>query len=114
MKVGDRVKIARGEHQGRTGTITETAGRIEALDRVLRPSPVREILKSNLVVPAGCHAVALDEPSDGLTVARIEIFSVNLLIPVEECSTARDRQSIRVMMFGQSNYSETPDREGSE
>lgn len=95
MKIGDRVRIARGEHEGRIGTIVDTKDKLEALDRVLRSSPTRELLKSKLQVPDGCQAVALDVPLDplGLTVERVEVFSVSLLIPVEPW----ERQPIRVI-----------------
>lgn len=69
MKPGDRVIVLRGEHEGRTGTITDAADNIAALRSAILPGPTRNKIEQQLEVPKGCHAVRIDAPAAVLTVS---------------------------------------------
>lgn len=84
MKIGDRVRITRGEHAGRLGVIVDTAEQLNALDRLLKASKLRDSMRQRLTVPEGCQAVKMDITAPDLAADRTAVFSETLLIPVED------------------------------
>lgn len=69
MRTGDRVIVLRGEHEGRTGTITDAADNIAALRSAVLPGPTRNKIELQLEVPAGCRAVRIETPAAVRTVS---------------------------------------------
>lgn len=86
MKPGDRVRIIRGDYEGRTGTVVDAAdhvaSQIEAVRGLLRPSPVRERIEGNLQIPPGCIAVMLDQNGGPVRAVSVEAGDVVPLRPV--------------------------------
>lgn len=82
MKPGDRVRVLRGPHEGRTGRITDVSARRQAVDAVLKPSELRTRLLAKLDVPADHRAVQLDHdaPRDMGRMDSLEIIPANFLM----------------------------------
>lgn len=93
MKFGDRVRVVRGEHEGRIGTVTDVAARRAAVDAILKPSETRTRLLAKLNVPVGYHAVQLDPvPSRPPLVGRtdsLEILNEDFLVRAEDTGPVR-------------------------
>jgi hypothetical protein len=62
MKPGDRVRVLRGEHEGRCGVVVDPAESIASVRRMITPSATRDHLEESLAVTAGCQLVRLDRP----------------------------------------------------
>lgn len=82
MKPGDRVRIARGEHEGRVGTIVDPQEHIDRVRSALLQSPTRDALERRLQVPDGCHRVKLHSLRPGGPGEALDVFSEGCLIPI--------------------------------
>lgn len=79
MKPGDRVRVLRGEHEGRCGVIVDPAESIASVRRLITPSATRDHLEEGLAVPAGCQLVRLDRPD-----LRDAAYVANRTVSIEE------------------------------
>lgn len=61
MKPGDRVRVTRGEHKGKTGVITDNLDRIDAITQLCKPSPTRTALLEKCIIPPGHRGIRLDQ-----------------------------------------------------
>ncbi len=58
--IGDRVLVISGEHRGRLGVVTNHEEEQAAIIKVLRPSPIRDVLLTRFDVCLGSYAIRLD------------------------------------------------------
>lgn len=63
MRPGDRVRVIRGEHEGRTGAVVDASEGIQKLHGIVRPGRMRDRLEAQLAVPEGCQLVRFDVDS---------------------------------------------------
>lgn len=82
MKPGDRVRVTRGEHEGRFGVVTDVDARRAAVEKILKPSETRSRLLAKLNIPPGCYAVQLDPNTSKH--GDLEVFSAGCLVEVEQ------------------------------
>lgn len=84
MKPGDRIRVLRGEHEGRTGSILPPNAQVEALRRLLKPSPARDELERRARVPVGSHGVMLGSDAIPGSVQYAVIREEDLVVPATE------------------------------